>query len=96
MISISFLAQAGVTTALPKGSTYGLLGHLLYPIGFIIVILGRNPLYTENTLTPVTLTLTRFSSLPDLIREWGIALSLNLFGVVIVYIHVCQNWYFFH
>ncbi|GJL63580.1 MAG: membrane protein [Nitrospirales bacterium] len=83
IIGMSFLAQAVVTTALPEGRAYGLLGNLLYPIGFIIVILGRYPLYTENTLTPVILTLTRFASLPDLLRVWGIALALNLLGVVL-------------
>ncbi|GJL48828.1 MAG: hypothetical protein NPIRA01_00550 [Nitrospirales bacterium] len=70
MIGISFLAQAVVTTALPNGSAYGLLGHLLYPIGFIIVILGRYPLYTENTLTPVILTFTRFARLQTFL-EYG-------------------------
>ena len=79
-IGFSFLARVILTTGLPEGRIYELLGNTLYPIGFIFVILGRYPLYTENTLTPVTLVLTRFASLPDLLRVWGLALSLNVVG----------------
>lgn len=77
-IGFSFVARAAVSAQLPDGNA--LLGNLLYPIGFIFVILGRYPLYTENTLTPVILALTRFASLRDLLRVWGISFSLNLVG----------------
>ena len=79
-IGFSFLAKVVVSSSLPEGTENELVSNLLYPIGFIFVILGRYPLYTENTLTPVTLVLTRFASLPDLVRVWGLALSLNLVG----------------
>lgn len=57
IVSFSFLARA-VVTADVQGLPL-LVGNLLYPIGFIFVILGRYPLYTENTLTPVTLARLR-------------------------------------
>ena len=69
ILGFSFLARAVVTAAVPGQPS--LVGDLLYPIGFIFVILGRYPLYTENTLTPVTLALTRFSSLRDILRIWA-------------------------
>ncbi len=72
------MARAVVTAAVPGQPL--LVGDLLYPIGFIFVILGRYPLYTENTLTPVTLALTRFSSLRDLLRIWGFSYLPNLVG----------------
>ena len=79
IIGFSFLARVVVTAALPEGSR-ALAGGLLYPIGFIFVILGRYPLYTENTLTPVALALTRFASLRDLLQVWGVSLVANLLG----------------
>jgi formate/nitrite transporter FocA (FNT family) len=48
-----------------------LRGHaaaLLYPIGFLIVILGRSQLYTENTVTEVAVVPTNFSALPNMFR----------------------------
>ena len=79
VIGFSFLARVVVTAALP-GEGNELVGNLLYPVGFIFVILGRYPLYTENTLTPVALALTRFASLRDLLQVWGVSLFANLLG----------------
>jgi len=53
---------------------------LLYPLGFVFIILGDYQLYTENTLPPVALTLERLASLPSLLRIWGIVLVGNLVG----------------
>ena len=75
-IGFSFVARAALTAALPEGGGYELIGNLLYPIGFIFVILGRYPRYAEDTLTPVTLALTRFASLRSLLRIWGVSFSL--------------------
>jgi formate/nitrite transporter FocA (FNT family) len=59
------------------------LAALLYPIGFMYIILGRYELYTENTLPPVKLVLTRLASLPLLLRLWGIILAANVIGAAI-------------
>lgn len=50
------------------GGSVGLAAALFYPIGFLIVIAGRSQLFTENTITPVTVVLTRFGSLPNMLR----------------------------
>ena len=44
------------------------------------MVLGRYQLFTENTLTPVTLVMTRIASIPALLRLWGIVLVANLVG----------------
>jgi formate/nitrite transporter FocA (FNT family) len=44
------------------------------------VVLGRYQLFTENTLTPVTLVLTRLASIPRLLRIWAVVLVANLVG----------------
>ena len=78
-ISLSFLGMATVQGAL-DGNELSLVGSLMYPLGFIFIVLGRYQLFTENTLTPVTLVLTRRASLPRLLRIWGLVLGANLLG----------------
>ncbi|NHN49466.1 universal stress protein [Halostella sp. JP-L12] len=56
------------------------LSVLLYPLGFIYIIIGGYQLYTENTLPPVALTLERLASLPALFRNWGVVLAGNFTG----------------
>lgn len=59
------------------------LAAILYPVGFIYIILGRYQLYTENTLPPVKLVLMRLASLPQLLRLWGVVLAANLAGATL-------------
>ncbi|WP_254273794.1 formate/nitrite transporter family protein [Haloarcula marina] len=76
-ITVTFLLYASLTA-----STGGdpILSALLYPLGFVFIILGDYQLYTENTLPPVALTLERLASLPSLFRIWGLVLAGNLVG----------------
>jgi len=76
-ITITFLLYASL-----YASTDGdpVLSALLYPLGFVFIILGDYQLYTENTLPPVALTLERIASLPALCRIWGFVLFGNLVG----------------
>ena len=81
-VSASFFGRALMTTAYPFDPTG--LGNLLYPVGFIIIVLGGYQLFTENTLMPVTLVLTRLASIPSLLRLWGIVLFANVIGAGII------------
>ncbi|MDT3434778.1 formate/nitrite transporter family protein [Haloarcula sp. 1CSR25-25] len=76
-ITVTFLLYASL-----YGTTGGdpILSALLYPLGFIFIILGDYQLYTENTLPPVALVLERLSSLPSLLRIWAVVLVSNVFG----------------
>ncbi|WP_254523086.1 formate/nitrite transporter family protein [Natrinema caseinilyticum] len=76
-ITITFLLYASMTA-----STDGdpILSSLLYPLGFIYIIIGGYQLYTENTLPPVALTLERLASVPALLRHWTIVLAGNFTG----------------
>jgi len=56
------------------------LSALLYPLGFIYIIIGGYQLYTENTLPPVALTLERVASIPALLRNWAVVLAGNFTG----------------
>ncbi|ERG96218.1 formate/nitrite transporter family protein [Haloquadratum walsbyi] len=75
-ITITFLLYASMsaTTETP------LVAALLYPLGFIYIIIGGYQLYTENTLPPVALTLERLSSIPTLLRHWTVVLAGNFLG----------------
>ncbi|GKZ15584.1 hypothetical protein HAL_34650 [Haladaptatus sp. T7] len=76
-VGATFLARAAMTTAYPNSVG---MGNLLYPIGFVMIVIGSYQLFTENTLTPVTLVLTRLASVPQLLRLWGIVLAANVIG----------------
>ncbi len=80
-LGVTFLAR--VTLGAETGSGPGLPGDLLYPLGFVLVVLGRYQLFTENTLTPVTLVLARLASIPSLLRLWGVVFTANLIGAVL-------------
>jgi formate/nitrite transporter FocA (FNT family) len=82
-IGLSFLARAALTAHLPDGAST-VLGNLLYPIGFLFIVIGNYQLYTENTLSPVTLVLTRLASVPALLYIWGIVLFANVIGATAV------------
>jgi formate/nitrite transporter FocA (FNT family) len=57
-----------------------ILSVMLYPLGFVYIIIGGYQLYTENTLPPVALTLERLASLPALLRNWLVVLAGNFLG----------------
>lgn len=76
-ITLTFLGYATGLAAFPDNP---FLRSLLYPIGFLYIVLGRYELYTENTLPPVKLVLTRLASLPLLLRVWTVVLAANLLG----------------
>ena len=83
-IGFSFLAQALLQSSLPDTSWQSLVSKLGYSVGFVIVILGRQQLFTENTLTPVLQVLQKktLTSLKDTLRLWGVVLSANMIGTL--------------
>ncbi|WP_435361570.1 formate/nitrite transporter family protein [Haloarchaeobius sp. DFWS5] len=81
-ITLTFFVYGTLKAAFPNDTT-GLLAALLYPLGFVYIIMGRYQLYTENTLTPVALVLTRVASVPSLFRVWAGVLAGNLTGALV-------------
>jgi formate/nitrite transporter FocA (FNT family) len=79
-IGFSFLAQATLQARLPDTPWRPLVSGFGYSVGFLIVILGRQQLFTETTLTAVIPALTR-RTLPALLltlRVWTIVLTANI------------------
>lgn len=75
-ITITVLLYATMSTKTDSS----IVAALLYPIGFVYIIIGGYQLYTENTLPPVALTLERLASIPALLRHWSIVLAGNFVG----------------
>jgi formate/nitrite transporter FocA (FNT family) len=55
---------------------------MFYPLGFIVVILGRSQLFTENTLYPVALVLTEPRQIWNTLRLWATVLPSNMLGAL--------------
>lgn len=79
-IGFSFVVQATIQSALPDSAWNRLVSGFGYCIGFLIVILGRQQLFTETTLTAMIPALTQ-RNLPTLLgtmRVWVIVLASNI------------------
>jgi formate/nitrite transporter FocA (FNT family) len=55
---------------------------MFYPLGFIVVILGRSQLFTENTLYPVALVLAEKKHFWKTLRLWATVLPANVLGAL--------------
>ena len=86
-LSMGFIlvAEGVLSSHLPDTAWRPLVTKLGYSVGFLIVILGSQQLYTENTLTPIVPLLTRKSveTLGRVLRLWGAVLVANLVGTII-------------
>lgn len=82
LISFSFLFKAVLTIYLPDKPWSNLITSIGYTTGFIIVILGRLQLFTENTITTMIPLFKDFSKVKFLrvMRLWGLVLLANLIG----------------
>ena len=81
-MGFSFLVEALIASRLPDTPIRHLFESFGYCIGFLIVILGRQQLFTESTLTVVLPVLTRRTAeaAAALLRLWGIVLAANIAG----------------
>lgn len=83
-ISFSLLAQSILEATLPETGWRVLLASFGYSVGFLIVILGRQQLFTESTITvvlPVLKNVTR-ENVSRMARLWAIVLAANLAGTL--------------
>src|SRR5689334_16304851 len=77
-MGLTGLGVAIVKGTLGEGAWASLVANLLYPVGFISVIIGRSQLFTENTLYPVVLVLDERRHLAHTARLWAIVLACNI------------------
>lgn len=85
-ISTSVLAEAFLQARLPDTAWRELIVALGYPVGFVIVILGKLQLFTETTVTAVLPLATNFTlrNFGRLMRLWMAVFLANMAGTFFV------------
>lgn len=84
-MGFSLVAEGLLTAYLPDAHWRPLVAKFGYSLGFLIVILGRQQLFTENTLTPMLPLLKRKDggTFLNVMRLWGVVLIANLLGALL-------------
>jgi formate/nitrite transporter FocA (FNT family) len=85
-MGFSLVAEGLLNAYLPPVAWAPLVIKLGYPIGFLIVILGRQQLFTETTVTVVLPLLSRRTraTLTRVLAFWGVVLGSNLLGTLAI------------
>jgi len=83
-LSFSLLTEAILRHHLPDSSWRPLVTHAGYTVGFLIVILGRQQLFTENTITVILPLLAESSRRNFLLvgRLWSVVFGANILGTL--------------
>jgi formate/nitrite transporter FocA (FNT family) len=84
-IASSLIAEGALHHALPDTPWRTIIVSLGYPIGFLVVILGRMQLFTESTITAMLPLVTKPSgwALRRTLRLWSVVLGANLIGTAL-------------
>ncbi|WP_448204907.1 formate/nitrite transporter family protein [Azospirillum sp. sgz302134] len=84
-MGFSMVGEALLQTHLPDAEWRPLLASFGYSFGFLIVILGRQQLFTENTLTVILplLHCWRRTTLLRVVRLWTLVFAANVAGTLL-------------
>jgi formate/nitrite transporter FocA (FNT family) len=84
-MGFSFLVEALLHAHLPDSDWRPLITKLGYPVGFLIITLGSQQLFTENTITPIVPALVEKSARiwRKVAALWFVVLAGNLVGAFI-------------
>ncbi|WP_268796868.1 formate/nitrite transporter family protein [Pseudomonas huanghezhanensis] len=85
-MGLSLMAMGLLNSRLPDSESFKAIASFGYCAGFLAVILARQQLFTENTLTAVLPIMTKFTvkNIARLFRLWGVVLVGNLCGTLLV------------
>ncbi|MGE8065325.1 formate/nitrite transporter family protein [Pseudomonas sp. NPDC089569] len=85
-MGLSLMGMGLLNSRLPEGEGFKVIASFGYCAGFLAVILGRQQLFTENTLTAVLPIMSKptLGNLGRLIRLWSVVLFGNLCGTLLV------------
>lgn len=85
-MGLSLMAMGLLHARLPDSPSSQVIASLGYSAGFLAVILARQQLFTENTLTAVLPVMSQptLHNLGRLLRLWGVVLAGNLAGTLLV------------
>lgn len=84
-ISLSVVAKGVLASILPHEAWTSGVTNLGYTVGFLIVILGRMQLFTENTITPILPLFISPSAgkVLEIARLWAIVFAANMLGCMV-------------
>jgi formate-nitrite transporter family protein len=84
-MSFSLLAQAVLQQHIPDVPWRPLVTSLGYSVGFVMVVLSRQQLFTENTITVVLPVMAEWSlsNIGRAVRMWTVVLFANLAGTLL-------------
>jgi formate/nitrite transporter FocA (FNT family) len=85
-MGLSLMGMGLFNARLPDGEASKVIASLGYCAGFLAVILARQQLFTENTLTAVLPVMTKptIKNFGRLLRLWSVVLVGNLMGTLLV------------
>ncbi|MHC8290197.1 formate/nitrite transporter family protein [Pseudomonas sp. XS1P51] len=85
-MGLSLMAMGLLNSRLPDGEGFKVIASFGYCAGFLAVILARQQLFTENTLTAVLPVMTKptLNNFGRLLRLWSVVLVGNLCGTLLV------------
>ena len=85
-MGFSLITEGVLRARLPDTPWRPLVSALGYSVGFVLVILGRQQLFTENTLTPMLSLFQRRDreTLRRVALLWGVVLASNLVGALTI------------
>jgi formate/nitrite transporter FocA (FNT family) len=81
-MGLTGIAVAAAMVALNGVPGRSFIAYMLYPVGFIAVIIGRAQLFTENTLYPVALILSEKRHVGETVRLWTVVFVGNVLGAI--------------
>ena len=85
-IAFSLVVEGVLRAHLPDAPWRHLVASLGYTTGFLIVVLGRQQLFTENTITAVLPVMAQpnVAEFRRMLRLWSIVLVSNLLGTAVI------------
>jgi formate-nitrite transporter family protein len=85
-MGLSLMAMGLLNSRLPDHEGFKVIASFGYCAGFLAVILARQQLFTENTLTAVLPVMSNptLANFGRLLRLWGVVLVGNLCGTLLV------------
>jgi formate/nitrite transporter FocA (FNT family) len=92
-MGFSLVAEGLLHAHLPKAPWRELVSSWGYTFGFLIVVLGRQQLFTENTLTPILPLLYNrdAATLRRVLRLWIVVLAANIAGTFVFAYAITQT-----
>ncbi|WP_336485599.1 formate/nitrite transporter family protein [Methylobacterium nigriterrae] len=85
-IALSLIVPGVLKAHLPEAEWTALITSMGYAVGFLVVVLGRQQLFTENTITPI-LPLLHDRSMKTawrVLRLWAIVLTGNILATAAI------------